>query len=305
MDTSELFQRVITAYDLERLNQCRIIYVGTGGAASFIEDMTRAGVGEHILIDPDVVSASNIATQQTYVKDIGRPKVECIAERIREINPDAYVETYQKAIDEIDDQAFARLTRWVFLWGKRYGGPGPERTLLCGLTDNFYAQARVNRLSLKFYHPSLCAQLYQYGQAAEISFTYPGVTPACQRCMLSPRYRAYLERGYQNTATSDGAPIFTTTRVNALKGMIAMALLHHGTNHPLWGELLTRIGNRTLVQIRMHPDAPLTTFSKVFAGGDTERIFFDEAVWLPQEADPTCPECGGTGDMFADTRQWK
>ena len=82
----------------------------------------------------------------------------------------------------------------------------PEITLVCGCTDNFYAQARVNRLALQFGLPSLCAGLYQYGQAAEISFTYPGVSPACQRCILSPRYKGYLERGYQNTVTSVGAP---------------------------------------------------------------------------------------------------
>lgn len=310
MATETIFQRVTTAYDLEHLKRCRVIYVGTGGAASFIEDMARAGVGEHVLIDPDVVAAPNIATQQTYVTDIGRPKVECIAERIKAINPDAYVETYQKPIEDIDDQEFASLTRWwafVFMHGYT-AATDPGLTLLCGLTDNFYAQARVGRLSLKFSTPTLCAQLYQFGHAAEITFTYPGVTSACQRCILNPRYKMYLEQGYQNTGTSDGAPIFATTRVNALKGMIAMALLHHGTTHPVWGEMLSRIGNRTLVQIRMHPDTQLSIFNKVLDSADTSRLFFDEAVWLPQEPNPSCPECGGTGDLrkakdtFADTR---
>lgn len=89
---------------------------------------------------------------------------------------------------------------------------------------------------------------------------------------------------------------------------MTLALLHHGTNHPLWGELLSGIGNRTLVQIRMHPKVPLSVFTRVFAGGDTERIFFDEAVLLPQEPDPSCPECRGTSNLldakgtFTDTR---
>jgi len=304
MKNNALFQRVTTAYDLDRLQQCRIISVGCGGAASFLEDMARCGVGEFVLIDPDSVEEPNIATQQTYIKDIGRPKVECLAERIRGINPDAYVETYQKSLDEIDDQAFAHLTRWSLIFAKWKGPCVPELTLLCGFTDNFYSQARIGRLSLKFSNPSLCAQLYQFGQAAEISFTYPGVTPACQRCILSPRYTAYLERGYQNTATSDGTPIFATERLNALKGMIAMALLHHGTNHPRWGGMLKRIGNRTLVQIRMHPDTPLSVFHNVFANADTKRMFFDEAVWLPQKANPDCPDCGDSNPKwtFADTR---
>src|SRR5947209_191492 len=65
----------------------------------------------------------------------------------------------------------------------------PVITLLCGLTDSFWAQAQVNRLALHLGIPSLCAQQYQYGQAAEITFTYPGVTPACHRCMLNSRYK--------------------------------------------------------------------------------------------------------------------
>src|SRR5437763_6768545 len=128
--------------------------------------------------------------------------------------------------------------------------------------------------------------------------------------MLNPENKSYLARDYKPAVAdpSEGAPIFATQRVNALKGMIALALLHHGTGHPVWGDMLSRIGNRTLVQIRMHPDAPYKAFSKVLSGADTERLFFDEAVWLPQEADPKCPECKGTGDLrtargrFADTR---
>jgi ThiF family len=312
MTNPNVFKRVVTAYDLPRMKCSRIIAVGCGGARSFLEDMARCGVGQFVLIDPDVVEEPNIATQQVYVEEIGRAKVDCIADRILQINPDTYVETYQMTLDDIDDFQFAlHTTLWHISGATGFWAGAPEPffpPLLCGFTDNFYAQARVNRLALQFGLPSLCAGLYQYGQAGEITFTYPGVTPACQRCILSPRYKAYLERGYQNDVTSAGSPIFATQRVNSLKGMIALALLHHGTGQPVWGDMLSRIGNRTLVQIRMHPDAQYKAFSKVLSGADTERLFFDEAVWLPQEADPNCPECKGTGDLraakgtFADTR---
>jgi hypothetical protein len=310
-ETANIFQRVQASYDLERMRKSRIISVGCGGARSFLEDMARCGLGHFLLIDPDVVTAANIGTQQVYLEDIGKPKVKCIAQRIKAINPDAHVDAWQMPIEEVDDAMFAFATTFLHFCapGGYYPDPEPFYTpLLGGFTDNFYAQARVNRLALQFGLPSLCVQLYEKGQAGEITFTYPGVTSACHRCILSPRYKAYLERGYVNTVTAEGAPIFATTRVNSLKGMIALALLHHGTSHPVWGDMLTRIGNRTLVQIRMHPDAPLQIFNKVFAGADSTRMFFDEAVWLPQEADQSCPDCGGTGnlldarDRFADTR---
>lgn len=308
----ETFRRVRHAYDLDRLASARVIYVGTGGAAAFVEDMARAGVGQHVLIDPDIVSETNLATQQVYRKHIGHPKVDCLAERIWDINPNAVVVARQKRLEEIDDDEFGRLATAPL------GGRSPAVSLLCGLTDNFEAQTRVNRLALHLGLPSLCAQVYREGRGAEITFTYPGVTPACHRCALSSRYKAYLEQGFKNNVTSDGTPIFSTTRLNALKGFVGMAILHHGTNHPRWGGLLERIGNRNLIQIRMDPDLKTTlglgVFDRVFGGSDPERILFDEAVWLPQKPDcpengfPTCPDCGGTGDLhqaigtFEDTR---
>jgi len=317
---AETFRRVRDAYDLDRLTRSRLIAVGTGGAAAFIEELARAGVGQFVLIDPDVVSETNLATQQAYRKDIGRPKVDCLAERIWDINPQAIVMARQTRLDEIKDEEFARLAK------EPLAGQSPEVTLLCGLTDSFEAQARINRLALHFGLPSLCAQVYHEGRGAEITFTYPGITPACHRCALSSRYRAYLEKGFRNNVTSDGTPIFATTRLNALKGFIALAILHYGTHHLRWGGLLERIGPRNLIQIRMDPDVSVTLGLRAFdrvlnPGEDTEnaawrrdRILFDEAIWLPQKPDcpengfPTCPDCGGTGDLrqaigtFSDTR---
>ena len=97
-----------------------------------------------------------------------------------------------------------------------------------------------------------------------------------------------------------------------------LALIHHDSGHPRWGGMLSRIGKRNLVQIRMDPDFSetlgLKVFDRVFEGADRERLFFDEVVWLPQDQEgpdtgyAPCPDCGGTGDLraaigkFHDTR---
>lgn len=312
------FQRVTGAYDLELLSESRVVAVGAGGAATFLEELARAGVGEFVLIDPDVVAETNLATQQTYRRDVGRSKVDAIRERIVDVNPRAIVLPIRRSLDDLDDTTMSRLCLMPLrhYQGRvptRWGLPGttvpidvhqrPRRTLLALLTDSFPAQARGNRLALNLGLPYLAAQLYAEGCGAEVVFSEPSVTPACTRCALRSRYEAYLEQSFENDVTSDGTPIFATGRLNALKGFLALALLHHGSNHPRWGDLLTRIGNRNLVQIRMHPDAPLPAFERVFAGADPDRVLFDDVVWLPQEPDceatgyDPCPDCGGTGDL--------
>lgn len=298
----EIFDRVRAAYDLSRMRDSRLVIVGAGGAAEWVESMARAGVEQIVLIDPDTVDTPNIATQQTYLKDIGRSKVECIAERIRDINPHATVTTYQLCLDDIDDAAFKELSL------DRLGGRRPSQTLLCGFTDSFEAQARVNRLGLNLGLPTLSAQVYQEGRGAELSFTYPGVTPACQRCVTGGRYRHIRAHGQQDAITSHGTPIFSTSRLNATKGLIAMAMLHHGSAHQRWGGLLARIGNRNLVQIRLDPDLGetlgLTVFDDLTRNAEKNRLLFDDIVWLEQE--PECPatgfdacqDCGGTGNLL-------
>jgi len=104
IDLGTTFDRVREAYDLEVMRSGRIIAVGAGGAASWLEELARAGLGQFILIDADVVSETNLATQQTYRRDIGRPKVDCIAERIRDINPSARTIAIQKNLDTFIDE---------------------------------------------------------------------------------------------------------------------------------------------------------------------------------------------------------
>ncbi len=302
IDPAEAFSRVEQAYDLELMQAARLVIVGAGGAAAFIDDMARTGIGQLVLIDPDTVDAPNLGTQQVYQDDLGQPKVDVLARRLRRINPRMIVESRQAALDDLDDDALYELACGELQ------GQFPEQTVLCGFTDSFHAQARVNRLALVLGLPSINAQVYKEGRGAEITFTHPQVTPACHRCVLRSRYDWYLEQGNENDVTSHATPIFATTRLNALKGPILLALLHHGSKHSRWGGLLTQMGHRNLVQIRLDPDIASTmqlgVFDKVFAGADRERLLFDEVVWLPQEPEdgagehPICPDCGGTGELW-------
>ena len=83
---------------LQKLAESRVAVFGLGGVGSYaVEALARTGVGHLTLIDKDVVCASNINRQiPALLSTIGRPKVEVMAERIKEINVTACVSTIQK-----------------------------------------------------------------------------------------------------------------------------------------------------------------------------------------------------------------
>ena len=80
----------------ERLRLSRVAVFGIGGVGSYAaEALARAGVGAIDLIDSDTVALSNINRQLLALHStVGRPKVDVMAERIRDINPDCTVRTH-------------------------------------------------------------------------------------------------------------------------------------------------------------------------------------------------------------------
>lgn len=317
------FTRVRQAYDLPAMAASRVIAIGCGGSAAFLEDMARAGIGEFVLIDPDVITAPNIGTQQVYRSDIGAGKATTIAHRITDISPHTRVWVITARLQDLTDHAVRRLTDG-HLPGSRLLTPSTR--LLCAFTDNFAAQSRISRLGLHLGAPVLSATVYQEGRGIELTFSAPGITPACIRCAQHSRYQAYLHQGYRNTVTSDGTPLHATSRLNALKIPIALGLLHQTSKtadptHP--GTLrhrrfMQKIATRNLVQVALDPDIGHTLGLRLFdrlAEADPQgRLPVDTTAWLQQEPDnpttgyPHCPDCGGTGDLttsinqFTDTR---
>ena len=83
---------------IEKLQSSKIAIFGLGGVGSYVvEGLARAGIGNFILIDNDIISESNINRQIiATTKTIGKAKVEVAKERILEINPLAKVETFQE-----------------------------------------------------------------------------------------------------------------------------------------------------------------------------------------------------------------
>ncbi len=78
---------------MNRLQQAHVLIAGVGGVGSFTaEALARAGVGRLTLLDNDTVDITNLNRQiHATQKTVGQPKVQVMAERIADIDPNITV----------------------------------------------------------------------------------------------------------------------------------------------------------------------------------------------------------------------
>ena len=81
---------------VKKLSNSRVAVFGAGGVGGYaIEALARAGIGAIDIIDSDKISESNINRQilATY-STLGEEKTDVAKQRIKSINPDCKVKTY-------------------------------------------------------------------------------------------------------------------------------------------------------------------------------------------------------------------
>ncbi len=80
---------------LEKLKGTCVGIAGCGGLGSNCAmALARAGVGRLVIADFDVVTAANLDRQYYFLDQVGRKKVEALAENLRRVNPDIVVEAH-------------------------------------------------------------------------------------------------------------------------------------------------------------------------------------------------------------------
>lgn len=104
MDKDRRFGGVARLYGIDgaaRLTSASVCVVGVGGVGSWaVEALARSAVGRITLIDMDHVAESNINRQLPALSaTLGQAKVQVLAERIAQINPDCRVTMRDAFVD--------------------------------------------------------------------------------------------------------------------------------------------------------------------------------------------------------------
>ena len=86
--------------NLNALNAANVLVVGVGGVGAYAAEMlVRAGVGNITIVDADTVSLSNCNRQLVALHStVGKPKVDVLAERLLDINPNLNIHKIKEFI---------------------------------------------------------------------------------------------------------------------------------------------------------------------------------------------------------------
>ena len=131
----QLVLKNIGAIGQKKILSAKILIVGVGGlGCPAAENLTRAGVGLIGLVDNDTVSISNIHRQSLFSsKDIKKTKVSVAAKKLKDINPDTIIKTYNTRLNEKNIKKII----------KNYD-------LIIDGSDNFKTKFLINDYCLKF-----------------------------------------------------------------------------------------------------------------------------------------------------------
>ncbi len=148
-----------------RLKQGRVLCIGAGGLGSpAAMYLAAAGVGTIGLVDFDVVDFSNLQRQIIHgTPDVGRSKLASARDRLRAINPNVEVLTYEAALSS--ENALKLFE--------------PYDVILDG-TDNFPTRYLTNDACVLLGKPNAYGSIFRFEGQASVFSTKDG---PCYRCL--------------------------------------------------------------------------------------------------------------------------
>jgi molybdopterin/thiamine biosynthesis adenylyltransferase/rhodanese-related sulfurtransferase/molybdopterin converting factor small subunit len=148
-----------------KLRRARVLVIGAGGLGSpTLSYLAAAGVGTIGIVDFDTVDLTNLQRQIIYTTgDVGRPKLQAAAERIRSMNPDVDVKTHEARLSS--ENALEILRGY---------------DVVVDGTDNFPTRYLVNDACVMLGIPNVYGSIFRFDGQASVFCRPDG---PCYRCV--------------------------------------------------------------------------------------------------------------------------
>ncbi|KFX20103.1 molybdopterin-synthase adenylyltransferase MoeB [Pectobacterium betavasculorum] len=149
----------------QRLKSARVLLIGTGGLGAPVAlYLAAAGVGTIGIVDFDFVEVSNLQRQIIHsTKDIDRPKVASAKDKIRAINPDIEVVTYNTQLNSKNALDIIR-----------------DYDIVVDGTDNYPTRYLINDACVLLGKPNVYGSIFQFEGQASVFYAKAG---PCYRCL--------------------------------------------------------------------------------------------------------------------------
>jgi adenylyltransferase/sulfurtransferase len=269
-----------------RLSAGKVLIVGVGGLGSPASlYLAAAGVGTIGLVDFDTVDVTNLQRQVLYgTADVGRPKLDVAASRLRDINPLITINVHPEALGAANARQIIR-----------------DYDLVLDGTDNFATRYLVNDACVMEQRPNVYGSVFRFeGQAAV--FSAPG--GPCYRCLHPEPPPAGL---IPNCAEGGVLGVLPGV-IGTIQATEAIKLLT-GIGEPLVGKLLLYDALRMRfrqITLPRDPECPLCGEAPTIH----ELVDYDLSCENPEPAEPDEPDAPeepeDPGSMTAEELQrWR
>ena len=149
----------------KKLKEASVLCIGAGGLGSPMAIyLAAAGVGRIGLVDFDVVEYSNLQRQILhFTSDVGRSKLESAADKLRAINPEVEVVTYETLFTSTNAIEICR-----------------DYDVIADGTDNFPTRYLTNDVCVLLGKPNVYASIFRFEGQASVFDAREG---PCYRCL--------------------------------------------------------------------------------------------------------------------------
>ena len=219
-----------------KLKKARVLCIGAGGLGSPLAlYLAAAGVGTLGMVDFDVVDFTNLQRQIIHsTADVGRPKLQSAAEKIKAINPFVEVKPFETKLSSANALELFR-----------------DFDMVVDGTDNFPTRYLVNDACVLTGKPNVYGSIFRFEGQVSVFATEQG---PCYRCL----YPEPPPPGLVPSCAEGGVLGILPGLVGVMQATEAIKLMI-GVGQPLIGRLLLvdALGMKFReLKLRKNPDCP-------------------------------------------------
>ncbi len=167
-----IFSRNKGILETDVMAKKRAVILGCGSVGSLVAmELAKSGVGNFLLVDPDVMEYHNICRHQCGIEDVGDLKINALTRKLKNINPKVNVISFEGVVENLPKATLDEFCK-------------PEETIFVGCADNRAADVYANRISIYYSSYFISLGFWERACAGEIFYHIPNKGMPCYECAL-------------------------------------------------------------------------------------------------------------------------